>query len=135
MLAVVVVWWTHVQSGRASRWSSLPSRPQQLGASESRAYEDIIRWCSDSVRTRGVLVKSFFLDFDKHKNGTVSATQFGRAVRICFPLLSDGDVEVLTKRYAVGSDVNYRAFHVDVTPGAGLASVGGGICRGWGWHL
>jgi hypothetical protein len=106
----------------------------QLGAGESRAYEDILRWCSESVRTRGVLVKSFFLDFDKHKNGTVSATQFGRAVRICFPLLSDGDVEVLAKRYAVGADVNYRAFHVDVTPGelrlGGGAALGFGLCHG-----
>lgn len=104
----------------------------ELGAGESRAYEDILRWCSESVRTRGVLVKSFFLDFDKHKNGTVSATQFGRAVRICFPLLSDGDVEVLAKRYAVGADVNYRAFHVDVTPDAVAPGrdLGGGSVSG-----
>ncbi len=37
----------------------------QLAAGESHALADILHWCSESVRTRGVLVKAFFLDFDK----------------------------------------------------------------------
>ena len=89
----------------------------QLDSKEAEGFDAIIAACAEVVRTRGVLVKSFFLDFDKHKNGTVTAPQFTRAVRQCFPLLSDDDVAILSKRYAVGTDVNYRAFHLDVTPG------------------
>jgi hypothetical protein len=89
----------------------------QLTADDDRALSDILAGISDAVKTRGVLIKSYFTDFDRHNVGTVTAPQFARAMRLCFPSLSDGDIRVLSRRYASGSDVNYRAFHVDVTPG------------------
>jgi hypothetical protein len=70
------------------------------------------------VKTRGVVVKSFFRDFDRSNSGAVTRAQFEREIRRCFPALVDSDVAVLIKRYGVpgSTDVRYRDLHNDVTP-------------------
>ncbi len=90
-----------------------------LTVDEEAAVSALMTSLTDLVKTRGIVVKAFFRDFDRANSGSVTRAQFEREIRRCFPALVDVDVAVLVKRYATngGKDVKYRDLHNDVTPG------------------
>ena len=91
---------------------------------ESEDLAAALEACAEQVATRGVLVKAFFSDFDRHNNGFVSRPQFEREIRSCFPFLGGDDVDVLAKHSGDGKDVHSPALHLDVTPDCFTAVVG-----------
>lgn len=100
---------------------------------EASAISGIIDSCAAFVASRGIIVKDFFRDFDRRNNGYVSRAQFLREIYHVVPTLNETEVQLLMAHYRDDSgDINYRAFHTDVTPdavapgrgGAGVPTVG-----------
>jgi len=93
----------------------------------------ILSDCTAHVMSHGVIVKDFFRDFDRRNAGYVSRAQFLRAIYHVFPSLNEAEVQLLITHYSDDSgDVNYRAFHVDVTPDAVAPGRGGAGIPGAG---
>jgi hypothetical protein len=66
------------------------------------------------IVTRGANVRVAYTDFDDHNTGTVTVSQFMRAMP--FRDLSATELEILVKRYAdpVLRDIHYRRLHNDL---------------------
>ncbi|OQS07067.1 hypothetical protein THRCLA_00923 [Thraustotheca clavata] len=80
---------------------------------ELNAFRSII----EHLTRAGIVLKDVFHDFDKNNSGFVTKARF---VRDLFGILGDVDpieVDVLTKVYGAGVDVNYKLLHHDLTNG------------------
>eukprot|EP00743_Colponemidia_sp_Colp-15_P002007 GILK01002181.1.p1 GENE.GILK01002181.1~~GILK01002181.1.p1 ORF type:complete len:916 (-),score=199.27 GILK01002181.1:158-2905(-) len=67
-----------------------------------------------AAHSRGLIIKYCYQDFDRRNLGTVSQSQFRRALPF---QLSAEEVDLLVARYTDDrNDINYRAFHEDVVP-------------------
>jgi len=103
-----------------------------LGEEDEATVSALLASLGDLVQTRGIVVKSFFRDYDRSNSGAVTRAQFEREIKRCFPALADSDVAILALKYAAngGKDVRYRDLHAAVTPAAGaVASVSGRLTK------
>lgn len=98
----------------------LHSFGQRLDADEELLLDALLQKLTNLTKFRGLIVKAFFLDHDRHNAGFVTPAQFRRAITSCFKpgTLGDIDLQLLEKAYGDGKDVNYRQLHIDVTPEA-----------------
>ncbi|OQR91849.1 hypothetical protein ACHHYP_04300 [Achlya hypogyna] len=84
---------------------------------EAAAFKSIADKLSRAVRIKGIILKDVFHDFDKNNSGFVTKARFTRDL---FGILGDVDpveLNILTKVYGTGLDVNYKLLHHDLTDG------------------
>ncbi|DBA00258.1 TPA: hypothetical protein N0F65_007902 [Lagenidium giganteum] len=93
-----------------------------LSAAEAETLARAKEKLAAAVLTKGIVLKDVFHDFDRSNAGKVTKTQFVRDV-LDIVVLSASEVDVLLKVYGTNLDVNYRALHYDICPGAAGSEV------------
>jgi len=105
------------ESGSTRRTAATMRADKPIAGESDARLSLILNRILEAVRSRSMLLPPFFADYDRHHQGTVTATQFERAVfRHRLPCNPD-DVEILKKHYRhpVQIDhVRYRDFISDV---------------------
>lgn len=83
-------------------------------ATEDTRFGSLLAKLYHQVATKGVHIREAYMDFDRHNNGTVTQSQFFRAMP--FTDLTAGEMQMLVKRYAdpILRDVNYRKMINDI---------------------
>ena len=81
---------------------------------EDAKFRALLAKLYHQVVTRGIYIRESYEDFDRHNNGTVTQSQFFRALP--FRDLTGEEMQMLVKRYAdpILRDVNYRRLITDV---------------------
>jgi Ca2+-binding EF-hand superfamily protein len=95
---------------------SMQMSPQQT--EEERQLHATLGKMAHYVRKTRLQIHPFFADFDKHKQGAISTTQFARVLAIAgFAGMTQEVMENLARHYALPSDstkVSHRAFIADL---------------------
>lgn len=88
--------------------------PVNTTAIEETRFKSLLSRLYHQILTKGVHVREAYMDFDKHNNGTITQSQFIRAMP--FKDLSAQDLQMLIKKYAdpILKDVNYRRLIADI---------------------
>ncbi|KAK8887144.1 hypothetical protein M9Y10_038182 [Tritrichomonas musculus] len=84
------------------------------GIVEDTRFKSLYAKLYHQVVTKGVHVREAYMDFDKHNNGTITQSQFIRAMP--FSDLSAQELQMLIKKYSdpILRDVNYRRLIADI---------------------
>ncbi|RHY33064.1 hypothetical protein DYB32_001911 [Aphanomyces invadans] len=109
--------------------TTTPSKPTKATASSSVAVQHVLvddealRSVKDklatAVRTKGVVLKDVFHDFDKNNSGVVTKARFVRDLASVIGEVSLREVDAIVKAYGAGPlDVNYRQLHWDLQQGS-----------------
>jgi Ca2+-binding EF-hand superfamily protein len=89
------------------------SMPKTKDESNEKALAEIFARIAQTVRGRGILLPPFFLDYDRHHCGRITATQFQQVIsRHRFPV-NTTETELLCKHFSCPDDpvmVQYRPF-------------------------
>ena len=74
----------------------------------------LFRKLQHQVKTKGIHIREAFMDFDKHNNGKITASQFLRSIP--FTDLNSRELNLLLQRYMdpVLRDVNYKKLNQDL---------------------
>eukprot|EP00949_MAST-11_sp_MAST-11-sp1_P004163 g4163.t1 len=97
---------------------------QRLSDAEVAAARDIIQLLQSAVRNRGIILKTFFVDFDPTHSGFVSASRFARGLQTAGlgNFVTADQVKIVAKMYSDSNgDVSYKDFDRDISdqdPGA-----------------
>ncbi|KAJ0404945.1 hypothetical protein P43SY_005944 [Pythium insidiosum] len=89
-----------------------PDRPRRLGAppsprSELNAVQELEAELSETLVRDRIRTKNFFIDFDPLRTEKCTEAQFRRCVKLCFPKVTEHDLDMLVRKYrAPDSDVS-----------------------------
>lgn len=92
----------------------------KIDMSESQELDNLLAKLHHQVKTKGVHLRTAFMDFDKHNNGRISQSQFMRANP--FRDLTSRDYQLLFDRYLDPQlkDFNYRKLNTDLNDYASM---------------
>ncbi|PAA77603.1 hypothetical protein BOX15_Mlig010687g4 [Macrostomum lignano] len=79
-------------------------------------YDQALERLALKVAQRRMLVRPTFRDFDKHRRGTMSRTQFRQAMTMLGLHCEPEELEAIEARFAVDEGFNYAAFLEDLEP-------------------
>ncbi|GLD95923.1 hypothetical protein PINS_up004601 [Pythium insidiosum] len=89
-----------------------PDRPRRLSAppsprSELNAVQELEAELSETLVRDRIRTKNFFIDFDPLRTEKCTEAQFRRCVKLCFPRVTEHDLDMLVRKYrAPDSDVS-----------------------------
>lgn len=95
-------------------------KEDQVNDVEDGKYRDLVGKLAGYAKTRGIVVKDVYRDFDKMNTGIVTSGQFLRNVFASFKELKMEEAELIMKVNQVNGgglknkQVHYRNFHVDL---------------------
>jgi len=96
---------------------------KSLAEEDDEIFAKVLHMMQGIVDTRGMLLKPFFLNFDKHNNGHLTRSKFIRSMKMAFEGFNFGVDTLNTKAYNIIADkytnkyrdeVNYGSFLQDV---------------------
>ncbi|KAJ9455063.1 hypothetical protein DIPPA_31272 [Diplonema papillatum] len=85
----------------------------ELSENEARAFDELFHRLIAETRARGLVLKTCFIDFDRHRSGKIPQTQFERSLPF---KMNPTELAVTVKKYfdAATRNIDYQSFANDI---------------------